>query len=244
MERLAEIGVVLLLARSALPLASLRRSWDKHRRLGAFPVNRLSAELRLAGARSFCASVAGPALAAAIRRSDPLGLMVQAFEDYGGSDLFDGYLIQQLTVGSKHSIVHIPDISGMAHSLEYRSPFLDREMIDLACRVPGRFKVTPRLGDAGGKMVLREALAGDLPREILGLGKSGFGAPIPYHQWFLQDWSGYVRERLTAPKFVGTGLFDAPALLAAYDRARAGGPTPIDLLWGVVMVSQWVEEYF
>ena len=227
-----------------LPIASLRRSWDKYRRLGAFPLNRLAAELRLGAARTFCAGIYAPPLRSAVAGTDPLDLMVEAFDAFGGEGLLDGFLVQQLMVGSQHSIVHIPDISGMAHSLEYRSPFLDREMIGLACRIPGRFKVSPRLGDAGGKMVLREALAADLPREVLRMHKSGFGSQIPYHQWFLQDWEVYVRQRLTAPKFSETGLFDTAALLSAYDRARAGGPVPIDLLWGAVMVSQWVEEYF
>lgn len=227
-----------------LPLRMLRRSWDKYRAMGAVPRNRLAAELRMAAAAAFCGETYSTAMKAATREVDAFDLFVAAYDEYGGDSLLEGFLVQQLLVGSQHSIVDIPDITGMASSLEYRSPFLDRQMIELAARIPARFKVDPGLGDAGGKMVLREALKDLLPPEVLSMKKAGFGSPIPYRSWMTGEWSGYVRERLASEKLSGAGLFDSRSLLSLHDHARLGHPAPLDLLWGVVMISQWLEEYF
>ncbi len=227
-----------------LPLRSLRRSWEKYRELGVVPLNRLAAELRMEAAKTFCGEIYSDGMKAHTASADPLDLMEEAFDEYGGNCLLEGFLHQQLMVGSQHSIVDIPDITGMAASLEYRAPFLDRNMIELAARIPAALKVDPRLGDAGGKMVLREALSGLLPPELLSMKKSGFGSRIPYRAWMTNDWSVYIRERLNSRKLADTGLFDIRALSTMYDHARLGQPAPLDLLWGIVMVGQWLEEYF
>ncbi|HJW20912.1 MAG TPA: asparagine synthase (glutamine-hydrolyzing), partial [Candidatus Limnocylindrales bacterium] len=51
------------------------------------------------------------------------------------------------------------DRMSMAHSLELRVPFLDREMLDLALAMPSSTRVTPHQG----KVALRRAAAADLP---------------------------------------------------------------------------------
>lgn len=61
----------------------------------------------------------------------------------------------------------------MRHSLEARVPFLDREVIDWAMRLPIELKI-PREGEME-KQVLREAFAGWLPDELLWRVKAQFG---------------------------------------------------------------------
>lgn len=61
----------------------------------------------------------------------------------------------------------------MAHGLEARVPFLSREMLDVAQRIPVAWKL---LGEDGQeKALLREAFAGWLPAEILWRRKEQFG---------------------------------------------------------------------
>ena len=66
-----------------------------------------------------------------------------------------------------------PTASRCAHSLEARVPFLDREVIDWAMRLPIELKI-PRKGEME-KQVLREAFAGWLPEELLWRVKAQFG---------------------------------------------------------------------
>lgn len=66
------------------------------------------------------------------------------------------------------------DRASMAHSLEVRSPFLDLEVAEFAQRLPVAFK----LRGTHTKSILKEAVRGHLPREIIDRPKKGFGVPI------------------------------------------------------------------
>lgn len=61
----------------------------------------------------------------------------------------------------------------MAHGLEARVPFLDRELVDLAGRVPMAWLLPGEYGQE--KTLLREAFAGWLPHELLWRPKEQFG---------------------------------------------------------------------
>ena len=62
----------------------------------------------------------------------------------------------------------------MLCSLEARSPFLDLEVVDLARRIPASLKL--RNGET--KWILKRALRGVIPDEIIDRPKKGFGMPI------------------------------------------------------------------
>lgn len=78
------------------------------------------------------------------------------------------------------------DRAGMQHALEVRAPFLARSIADFASRLPHQVKV--RRGS--GKWILKQAMAGIVPDEILGRRKKGFG--IPVQSWLREmgarDW--------------------------------------------------------
>ena len=175
---------------------------------------------------------------------DPCRLFIKAIEDYDAPNLFDGFMYEHLILGSQHAIVDIPDISGMANSLEYRSPFLDVKMVELAMRIPPHIKVNLKLGDAGGKWILREALRRRLPEEIVKMKKVGFGSSIPYEQWVLGNWRDFMLEKFDSPALMDSGLFQPQKLKVMYHAATMGRPAPLQLLWGVAMVSAWLEEFF
>lgn len=70
------------------------------------------------------------------------------------------------------------DRASMAHGLETRAPFLDRDLAEFALSLPACLKV-----DTGGrtKIVLRQACEQFWPDEVRARGKHGFGAP--YKRW-------------------------------------------------------------
>ena len=63
------------------------------------------------------------------------------------------------------------DRASMRSSIEVRCPFLDHRLVEYLAQVPIDFKVTSR----GDKILLREAMANDLPPEVLSRDKQGFG---------------------------------------------------------------------
>lgn len=69
------------------------------------------------------------------------------------------------------------DRAAMAHGLETRAPFLDRDVVEFALSLPAALKVDSQRG----KLILREACERYWPQELHGRGKQGFGSP--YDQW-------------------------------------------------------------
>jgi asparagine synthase (glutamine-hydrolysing) len=66
------------------------------------------------------------------------------------------------------------DRASMAASLELRAPYLDTEVVELAARLPWQLKISL----TRTKVLLKRALRGLVPDEILGRPKKGFGIPV------------------------------------------------------------------
>src|SRR5207253_3873147 len=66
------------------------------------------------------------------------------------------------------------DRASMAASLEVRAPFLDTAAVEFAARLPWRLKMSL----LRTKVVLKRALRGVVPGEILARRKKGFGIPV------------------------------------------------------------------
>ncbi len=110
------------------------------------------------------------------------------------------------------------DRMSMAHALEVRAPFLDRELAELAFRLPSRARVR----GLALKRVLKAAVADLLPEELLNRPKRGFGVPLD--RWFREDLAPLVGGTLGAPDSrVGEHVSrDAVrALLADHERGTA-----------------------
>ena len=117
-------------------------------------------------------------------------------------------------------LLYKADIASMACSLELRAPFLDHEVIELGLALPDSLKVR----GTRGKVALRRAFAADLPPEILGRGKRGFGVPVA--RWFRTDLRELAGDLLLGESASARGLFHRGAVEtpARRPRRRAGRP--------------------
>ena len=94
----------------------------------------------------------------------------------------DTYLLDDLLVKT--------DRMSMAHGLEVRSPFLDTAFVEFAMQLPPAVK----LRGLSLKRVLKRAVAGLLPDEILSRPKHGFGVPLD--RWFRGELASYTAAML------------------------------------------------
>lgn len=95
-------------------------------------------------------------------------------EAYSG-ELLRNRMLNELFHESVPPILHEDDLNAMWHSIENRSPFLDRKLFETCQRIPTRHLV--RRGCA--KAVLRDAVRGIAPDAIVdNPRKVGFNAPI------------------------------------------------------------------
>ena len=84
------------------------------------------------------------------------------------------------------------DKMGMGASLEARVPFLDHRFIELAMSIPERVITRGR----ESKHILKEAVRGLIPDDILDRPKQGFGVPV--YEWFFDRFGEYARRELTS----------------------------------------------
>ena len=138
---------------------------------------------------------------------------------------FKTYLLDDLLVKM--------DIATMSNSLEGRSPFLDHKLMEFAASIPSDVKIKGRRL----KYILKRALRGKLPAEILGRGKMGFG--IPVDNWFRNELRNYSYDILTSKSFIKRGYFKKEAvgkLLEDHVRAKANNGARI---WALLNLELW-----
>jgi asparagine synthase (glutamine-hydrolysing) len=100
-----------------------------------------------------------------------------------------------------HNLIYT-DKMAMATGVEVRVPFLDLDLVAFAGTLPDSLRC--RAGTT--KWVLRQAMAPDLPQEILHRPKAGFGAPL--RRWLQADLRDLLEDLLSAPSLRARGLFD------------------------------------
>lgn len=123
----------------------------------------------------------------------------------------------------------------MANSLEARSPFLDRELVEYAAGLPDDMKLRGRQT----KFILREAFSDLLPPAIQRRGKMGFGVPLG--TWFRGELRDYMRDLLLAPDARYRDMLSAPFVETLVARHLSGGANLGHQLWSLLCFEQWLR---
>lgn len=125
----------------------------------------------------------------------------------------------------------------MAHSLELRVPFLDKQVMEFAEHIPARFRVN----ENGNKQVLRHAANRILPDEWATRPKKGF--PVPLKFWLReQKYYDYVKEYFTAPW--AEEFFDTSKLMRMLDDHFEGRALNQRKIYTALTFLIWYKRYF
>jgi asparagine synthase (glutamine-hydrolysing) len=108
------------------------------------------------------------------------------------------------------------DKTSMAANLEVRVPFLNREMIELAATMPPRLK----LRGLKRKYILKRALDGVLPSDVVWRKKAGFGAPI--RSWLRGPLRPLVNDLLSEETIKRRGIFKPKEVKRVLDGNLSG----------------------
>ena len=122
----------------------------------------------------------------------------------------------------------------MAWGLEARVPFLDHEVVELAARIPARFKVA-----GGGKHVLKEAARGIISSEVIDRPKGYF--PVPALKHLQGDYLAFVQEALLSPRSRARTLFN-PQHVNRLLAEPEDHFTPLrgSKIWQMAVLSYWL----
>ena len=129
------------------------------------------------------------------------------------------------------------DIATMAHGLEGRSPFLDRRVMEFAASLPSHLK----LRNGNKKFILKKAVAGLVPREILERPKMGFGVPL--ESWFRRELKDLAFDVLLSTRAAGRGYFRQPVVRRMLERHVSGIESAHYQLWNLLMLELWHRAF-
>jgi asparagine synthase (glutamine-hydrolysing) len=129
------------------------------------------------------------------------------------------------------------DRASMAASLEVRAPFLDPDLVDFMLAVPSRMKMKK----GTGKYLLRRAMRGRIPDEIIDRPKLGFGVPV--NAWLRESLRPVVEECLARDRVRAQGLFDPDAVDSVVRDHLSGARDRGHQLWLLVAFQLWHERW-
>jgi asparagine synthase (glutamine-hydrolysing) len=129
------------------------------------------------------------------------------------------------------------DRAAMAVSLETRVPFLDRDVVEFATRVPPHMKVR----DGRGKWLVRQVLYRHVPAALVDRPKTGFSVPLD--DWLrgpLKSWAG---DLLSPERLRRQGLFNIEPIESRLGEHLNGRHNHGYWLWNVLMAQAWHDQW-
>jgi asparagine synthase (glutamine-hydrolysing) len=131
------------------------------------------------------------------------------------------------------------DLMSMANSLEVRSPFLDKKVVDFAFGLPSEYKIDGRMK----KKIVQDAFRPLLPEELYNRPKHGF--EIPLLGWFRKELWGLINDDLLSKPFIAEqGIFDPRAIEQLKQQLHSNNPEDSPAtIWALIVFQYWWKKY-
>ncbi|GAE94040.1 asparagine synthetase [Gracilibacillus boraciitolerans JCM 21714] len=123
----------------------------------------------------------------------------------------------------------------MAHSLELRVPFLDKEVFQTAKEIPVNLKIT----NGTTKYILRQAARGIVPDHVLDRKKLGF--PVPIRHWLKNELNSWAKQLIQESQT--DHLINKKVIWHLLDEHCIGKRDNSRKIWTVLMFMLWYQIY-
>ncbi len=128
------------------------------------------------------------------------------------------------------------DRCSMMNSLEVRAPFLDRGLVEYVFGLPARNKIR----GLRRKYLLKKAMKGILPSEIIKRKKRGFLIPVAL--WLKKTLRPIVEDMFSAKRLEEQGLFRSDVMAELVRRHNHGFGDYRKELWSMLVLQLWLSE--
>ncbi len=129
------------------------------------------------------------------------------------------------------------DIASMASSLELRSPFLDKDVVDFANSLPMEYK----LNGKEKKHILKYAFKDMLPPSVITDSKKGFGVPIA--NYLRGSWHDQVHDILfNSNKLADSRIFNMDFLKNIWHSHQSCRMDYSYQIWTVLLFALFIEN--
>ncbi len=129
------------------------------------------------------------------------------------------------------------DIASMMHSLEVRTPLIDKDVWEFAATIPEEFNINNRSGEWRGKLLLKELLQKHFPADFVHRRKQGFGVPIS--KWFAHQGqlNSYVHDRILSQDSLTKDYFNQSTIKELMQKNHYGAT------WLVLFLEEWLSQF-
>jgi len=130
-----------------------------------------------------------------------------------------------------------------AHGLLNRTPFIDYRLVELALKVPAKYKMKkPTKEHDGTKLVYKKAIKGLIPDEILNRNKTrGFSQPTSL--WYRNELKDFLYDILFSKRALNRGYLNEKFLRRLFNEHTKGKGNHDYLLNAVLIFELWMREY-
>jgi asparagine synthase (glutamine-hydrolysing) len=129
------------------------------------------------------------------------------------------------------------DKASMAANLEVRVPFLNKELVELSARVPSSLKIK----GLKRKYILKKAVEGLLPHDVIWRKKAGFGAPV--RSWLRGELRPMVDDLLSDERLTKRGFFKAAAIRRMIDDNMSGREDNNLQIFQLLTFELWMQQF-
>jgi len=173
---------------------------------------------------------------AQIADENPYSYQNEWLEKTDAKDVLDKLLYAD-TKTYLHELLMKQDQMSMAASIESRVPFLDHKLVEFTAKMPTKMKLRGK----DTKWILREAMKGILPDEILTRSKMGF--PVPIGNWFRNEYKHIVDEYVLSERAISRGIFNADFVREIVAKHNSG-ENHDERIWSLVNFEIWQRRFF
>jgi asparagine synthase (glutamine-hydrolysing) len=145
-------------------------------------------------------------------------------------------LLEQRYFLGDHNLNYTDKMS-MAAGVEARVPFLDPDLMALAARIPDRF----RQHGAESKWVLKKAMEGTLPNDVIYRPKRGFGVPL--RAWLRGPLKSMLHDQLSTDTLRKRGLFDPYAVSQLVSENEMGRADNAGSILSLMCIELWCQVF-
>lgn len=168
-----------------------------------------------------------------------ISAMMAAFDQaHPGCDQLTRMIHNEFRVRLAELLLMRVDKITMSTSIEARVPFLDHGLVDFTMDIPQSWKLK------GGepKYLLKKALSGILPDEILYRPKMGFGAPMA--QWLRGEFGKQAESTVLGSALMKDGYFNQEHVARQFKAHREGRQDNALHLWLLFNLTAWHDHWF
>jgi asparagine synthase (glutamine-hydrolysing) len=159
------------------------------------------------------------------------------FEAVRHLDAVDSFLAVDTNYYLPTDLLVKVDITSMAHSLEVRSPLLDRELAEFVATLPSSFKLR-RLTT---KYLLKKTAAGLVPEATLRRPKRGFAVPIA--RWFRGELRPFLSDHLQPSELAQSGVLNQKVIDRLIADHLGGAADYAHHLFVLLMLELWHRQF-